>query len=317
MIGLGLAALGRPGYINIGHNQDIGPDKSVESMQANAWQVLDAAWASGVRYFDVARSYGLAEIFLAGWIAERNIGKKDITVASKWGYRYTADWKISSDAHEIKDHSVAHFRKQMVESKQILGKHLDLYQIHSATLDSGVLDDHDVLDQLAKKKKDGLAIGLSLSGIYQGETLRKAITIKRDGLGLFSTVQATWNLLNPSTTEVLNEASESGLNIIIKESLANGRLTSRNRASNFAGRKELLDTLADSKQSSIDAIAIAFAMQQPWADVVLSGAANVDQLNSNMSARNIIFDREEDKLLQEIQEDPNEYWETRSQLIWN
>ena len=312
-----MAALGRPGYINIGHNKDIGPDKSVESMQKNAWQVLDAAWDSGVRYFDVARSYGLAEEFLAGWIAACNIDRKDITVASKWGYRYTADWKISSDAHEVKDHSAAHFRKQMVESKQILGIQLDLYQIHSATLESGVLDDHEVLDQLAKKKKDGLSIGLSLSGIYQEETLRKAITIKRDGLSLFTAVQATWNVLNQSTTEILNEASDSGMKIIIKESLANGRLTSRNRAANFADKKELLDKLADSKQSSIDAIAIAFALKQPWADVVLSGAANVDQLKANMSARNILFASNENKLLQEIQEDPNKYWETRNQLVWN
>src|SRR5689334_383226 len=51
-IGLGLAALGRPGYLNVGHGADIGADRSVDAMRARCWQVLDAARAAGVVYFD-------------------------------------------------------------------------------------------------------------------------------------------------------------------------------------------------------------------------------------------------------------------------
>ena len=36
--------------------------------------MLDAAYAAGVRYVDAARSYGRAEEFLAGWLAERGHG---------------------------------------------------------------------------------------------------------------------------------------------------------------------------------------------------------------------------------------------------
>ena len=63
-IGVGLAALGRPGYINLGHSVDVG-DTTVEAMEAHAHQVLDAAYEGGVRYFDAARSYGRGEAFLA------------------------------------------------------------------------------------------------------------------------------------------------------------------------------------------------------------------------------------------------------------
>jgi aryl-alcohol dehydrogenase-like predicted oxidoreductase len=42
-LGLGLAALGRPGYINIGHAADIGSDRAVATMKAQAYAVLDAA----------------------------------------------------------------------------------------------------------------------------------------------------------------------------------------------------------------------------------------------------------------------------------
>lgn len=62
-MGLGLAALGRPGYINIGHADDLRHDYDIDAMRERAHVVLDAAWDAGVRYFDVARSYGRGEEF--------------------------------------------------------------------------------------------------------------------------------------------------------------------------------------------------------------------------------------------------------------
>ena len=41
-------------------------------------------------------------------------------------------------------------------------------------------------------------------------------------------MQATWNLLEPSAGPALAEARAAGMGVIIKEALANGRLTSRN-----------------------------------------------------------------------------------------
>ena len=64
-MGLGLAALGRPGYINLGHATDLSRDYDVAAMADHAHTVLDAAWAAGIRYFDAARSYGRAEEFLS------------------------------------------------------------------------------------------------------------------------------------------------------------------------------------------------------------------------------------------------------------
>src|SRR5437764_5603476 len=102
-IGLGLAALGRPAYINIGHGRDLGPDRSVEALRERAWSVLDAARAAGIRYFDAARSYGRAEEFLGGWLTERRIAPGELTVASKWGYTYVAEWRVDADVNEVKD----------------------------------------------------------------------------------------------------------------------------------------------------------------------------------------------------------------------
>ena len=53
-LGLGLAALGRPGYINLGHGADLNFEHTVAAMEARAHNVLDAAWDAGIRYFDAA-----------------------------------------------------------------------------------------------------------------------------------------------------------------------------------------------------------------------------------------------------------------------
>src|SRR5215212_2324585 len=92
-LGLGLAALGRPGYINLGHAADLGRNYDVAAMAQHAHAVLDAAWQAGLRYLDAARSYGRAEEFLGAWLRARQIPADNLTVGSKWGYRYTAGWQ--------------------------------------------------------------------------------------------------------------------------------------------------------------------------------------------------------------------------------
>src|SRR5438093_5023871 len=88
-IGLGLAAVGRPGYINLGHEVDLPADRTVAALRERVHALLDEAYAAGVRYFDVARSYGRAEEFLADWLHARP-EVVDALVGSKWGYTYSA-----------------------------------------------------------------------------------------------------------------------------------------------------------------------------------------------------------------------------------
>ena len=85
-LGLGLAALGRPGYINLGHHQSIGDDKSKDNMRSKCHEVLDFAYEKDIRYFDVARVYGESEEFLSSWIRKQN--QFAGFVGSKWGYEW-------------------------------------------------------------------------------------------------------------------------------------------------------------------------------------------------------------------------------------
>jgi aryl-alcohol dehydrogenase-like predicted oxidoreductase len=316
-LGLGLAALGRPGYINLHHADDLGAESSETAMEHRALGVLDAAWNAGIRYFDVARSYGLGEKFLAGWLKSRSISQPAVTVGSKWGYIYTADWKIQSQSNEIKDHTLANLQKQWRESASWLDGYFDLYQIHSATNESGVLDDPSVLEELVRLKTKGVHIGLSLSGPDQTATLRKAMAIVLDGSRLFETVQATWNLLEPSAGPALAEAHAAGMGVIIKEALANGRLTNRNPDPGFAPRLAILQREAARFDGSLDTIALAACLAQPFADVVLSGAATAEQVLSNAKSLRLKLDSEAISRLTALAEPAQSYWTTRKNLPWN
>jgi aryl-alcohol dehydrogenase-like predicted oxidoreductase len=316
-LGLGLAALGRPGYINIGHADDLRRDYDAAAMEAHCHAVLDTAWELGVRYFDAARSYGRAEAWLADWLTSRRVRPAAVTIGSKWGYSYTADWKVEAEKHEIKDHSLPVLRRQAAESRGLLGRHLALYQIHSATVDSGVLTDRAVLEELARMRRDGLRIGLTLSGTRQAEALSRALDVTIAGDRLFDCVQATWNLLEPSAGPALQAARAAGMGVIVKEALANGRLTLRNDDPAFAARRHVLEEQAARLQTTPEALALAAVLAQPWADVVLSGAATAEQVRSNAGALSVPWDREAAERLGAIAEAADEYWRRRGQLSWN
>jgi aryl-alcohol dehydrogenase-like predicted oxidoreductase len=308
-LGLGLAALGRPGYITLGHAQDLDRDYDVAAMERRCHQLLDGAWSAGVRWFDAARSYGRAEAFLASWLASRAIDPADVGVSSKWGYRYVADWQVVAAHHEIKDHSLATLDRQLVESRALLGRHLSLYQVHSATLDSGVLADERVLARLGELRDGGLPIGLTLSGAGQRETLERALDVRVDGRPLWSAVQATWNLHERSVEPALRAAKAAGLRVLIKEALANGRLAAR-------GAPPRLQEEAARLHVTPDALALAAALAQPFADVVLSGAVTMAQLAENLRATEVDGSAAA-AALASLVEPRERYWAERSQLPWN
>jgi aryl-alcohol dehydrogenase-like predicted oxidoreductase len=299
-IGLGLAALGRPAYINLGHAGDLGADRSPDALRDRTHAVLDHAYAAGVRYFDAARSYGLAEEFLGGWLRARD--PRDVFIASKWGYTYTADWRIDADAHEVKDLSVATLRRQVAETREHLGSWLRLYQIHSATTESGVLEDQEVLGELSALRATGVAIGLTATGARQADTIDAAIATRA-----FDAVQATWNLHERTAGDALGRARAAGMRVIVKEAVANGRLAGR-------AAPPALAAAASERGVGADALAIAVALAQPWSDVVLSGASTEAMLDSNLAALRLDV---EPGLLAELAEPADEYWATRSDLAWN
>ncbi|MER6557046.1 aldo/keto reductase [Streptomyces sp. NPDC001027] len=308
-IGFGLAAVGRPGYLNLGRDRDLPRDRSVEALRARTHELLDAAYAQGVRYFDAARSYGRSEEFLAGWLAARP-DVDDVVVGSKWGYTYTADWSTDAETHEVKDHGLATYERQRRETEGLLGDRLDLYQIHSVTPDSPALTDKELHAKLAEAAARGRTVGFSTSGPAQADAIRAALAVTVDGEPLFRTVQSTYNLLETSAGPALAEAREAGLTVIVKEGMANGRLAG-------PAAPDVLRSVAQETGLDCDAVALAVILRRPWAGVVLSGAATAAQLASNLHAAVVDLDDDQLDRLNVLSEDPQAYWERRSRLPWH
>jgi aryl-alcohol dehydrogenase-like predicted oxidoreductase len=316
-LGLGLAALGRPGYINLDHATDLGHDYAMESMEAHAHAVLDAALAGGIRYVDAARSYGRAEAFLGSWLHKREAACGEVVVGSKWGYTYTADWRVDAEVHEVKEHSLTVLQRQWQETQTHLGLYLCLYQVHSATLASGIMENLPVLRELAHLHDLGVAIGMTVSGPRQAEVIERALTLELDGWRVFETVQVTWNLLERSTTRILRQTHAAGMGIIVKEALANGLLTAKNDAPGFAKPMAVLRAEAARLATSVDALALAAVLAEPWVDIVLSGAARVEHLRSNLGALAVDWDAQAAEHLAPLSEPPDLYWSRRGELAWN
>jgi aryl-alcohol dehydrogenase-like predicted oxidoreductase len=301
-IGLGLAALGRPAYITGGRRNDL-PDRSVAGLRTRSFSMLDAAYTAGVRYVDVARSYGRAEEFLGGWLADR--GYPDVIVGSKWGYRYTGGWRLAADQHEVKEHSLAMFTEQLAQSRALLGERLVLYQVHSVTPDSRLFQDSGLLTALSRLRAEGVITGLTASGPQQADTIRRAMHLTVDGQQLFAAAQVTWNLLEPSVGRAAAEAAAAGWAVLVKEALANGRLTPA------GGPPESVRELAAGRGVTEDAIALAAALANPWASVVLSGAVTRPQLAANLAALAV-----GGLPALSCAEAPGAYWQARAARPW-
>ena len=307
-IGLGLAGLGRPAYMTLGRDEDLGADRSVAAMRRRCHALLDCAYEAGIRYVDVARSYGLAEQFVRSWCDDRRLPDQALVIGSKWGYTYTGAWRLDAVRHEVKRLALDTLQWQTAESRAALGRRLSLYQIHSATIESGVLNDRTVLAELLRLRMQGMSIGLTVTGPRQADVIRRALEVRIDGVELFDTVQATWNLLEPSAGAALAEASAAGCGVIVKEVLANGRLTHRNAAADLRP----LQDHAVANGTTVETLAVAAALAQPWATVVLSGAVTCEQLQGHLAA----LDLDPDAVPPAIAEPPDIYWRRRAALAW-
>lgn len=305
-LAVGLAALGRPAYINVGREGALPEHRTVDELRAASWAVLDRAYAAGLRWVDVARSYGLAEEFLAGWLADR--GHDDVTVSSKWGYAYVGEWRLDAPVHEVKEHSPARFRTQLAESRALLGGRIALYQVHSLTVDSPLFDQPDLIAALAELAATGTRVGCSTSGPRQADAVRRALALRVAGEPVFTAVQSTWNMLEPSVGPALAEAHATGAIVLVKEALANGTLA--------VSPPEPVADLARQLGVGPDAVALAHALAQPWADAVLLGPASVAQLTSNLAALDMPLRTLRQVSFGDVSQSPDRYWANRSALPW-
>lgn len=311
-IGLGTAAIGRPLYINIKDEKFQKRDFDYSSFKNEGINFLNEAYKAGITHFDSSPGYGIAEEMLIDFSKDKN--EKKLTISTKWGYNYVANFNENAKTHEIKEHSVEKLNEQWENSKKLL-PFLKTYLIHSVTIDGNVLANKEVINRLvALKKEYNLEIGLSTSGENQVEVIKLAIDVNSEVGILFSTFQVTFNLLDQSLLSIKNEIKN--YKIIIKEALANGRIIA-SKKNKYAALQNKLQLLAQKYNVTEDAIAIRYCMDTIYGSIVLSGANNLEHLNQNLKAATFKLTNQEISELNSFAISPKDYWEERKKLVWN
>ncbi|MGX1752925.1 aldo/keto reductase [Sphingobacterium sp. NPDC055346] len=312
-IGLGTAAIGRPHYINLRHETPTA-DTSLSEFRSSGIKILEDAYNKGVRFFDASPGYGLIESLLVEWLQQKS--DPEITIATKWGLSYLANFDKNAKVHEFKEHSFKKLNSQWEFSKKLL-PYLKIYQIHSATLETGVLNNQNILRRLHDIKKEyNLVIGLTTTGANQVEVLDKALGIEIENEPLFNSFQCTYNIMEQSIIPFKAVFQSRDRQLIIKESLANGRLIPN---SDFVKHKSLyrqMTSLSAKYNVTTDALAMRFCMDSFPESICLSGASSTEQLHSNLTAKTFKLQQDDLQLLSSYYVDSTDYWDERKQLPW-
>lgn len=311
-IGLGTAAIGRPQYINI--KQEAQKPFNLAEFKQQGLAMLDYAYNSGIRYFDTAPGYGLAEQLLIEWLGTKS--DPTIMVATKWGYTYVANFDPNAKVHEVKAHTLEKLNEQWKASKQLL-PFLKYYQIHSATLDTGVLENQAILERLFALKKNNIKVGLTATGGNQTEILKKALDIHYAGEPLFEVFQCTYNILDQSILSLGKRIIKEGKQLVLKEVLANGRLFPNLNYPNYKTLYQRLNDLSKRHNVGVDAILMRYCMETLDGAIILSGANKAAHLEQNLKATNFQLNKEETEELAQFKIPPTTYWEERKKLAWN
>ena len=313
-IGLGTAAIGRPLYINVKENKSSEPF-SLSNFKANGIKVLNDAYHKGIRHFDTSPGYGLAEELLVGWLEKKN--DPSITVSTKWGYTYVANFDPNAKKHEVKEHSLNKLNEQWEFSKKLL-PYLKVYQIHSATFDTGVLDNKEVLKRLHElKKENNFIIGLSTTGHNQNDVLEKGLSVQVENETLFQSFQSTFNILDQSVLKFKSQLQNLSGPFIIKEALGNGRLIPNANFSEYQNLYKFMQRLAEKYNVGVDAIALRYCLESFPEAMVLSGTDNIIHLEANLKTNQFHLTTSETEQLNAFGISSSNYWQERKELTWN
>jgi aryl-alcohol dehydrogenase-like predicted oxidoreductase len=263
-----------------------------------AQEILEAAYASGVRFFDTADVYGggLSEQSLAPFLARHN----DVQVATKLGRKglYPAGYSRES------------LRKATHASRQQLGlEQIPLTQLHCVPTD--VLREGTIFDWMREQKSDGLIrrFGASVESVEEG-----LICLEQESL---SSLQVIFNIFRQKPAEeLLPLAQAKGVAIIVRLPLASGLLTGKlrkdtefssadhrnfnkdgaafNVGETFAGLPyetgvELSEQLTSHlpEEMNLVQMSLRWILDHPAVTVVIPGASSPSQARANASVSSL------------------------------
>jgi aryl-alcohol dehydrogenase-like predicted oxidoreductase len=236
--GLDVSAIGF-GSFKIGRNQGIKYPTGYELPSGDECaRLLDGILALGINLIDTAPAYGEAEVRIGNHLASR---RDEFVLSSKVGERF-----IDGVSHyEFGSRAV---RESVEESlRRLQTDHLDLLLIHSDGNDLRILQETDTVDALLSLKEQGKTRSVGLSG--------KTVEGAAAALDWADVLMVEFHLQDTSHRDVMRQAHERGIGVLVKKGLAAGHLD--------------------------PAEAIRFVLSEPSVDSLVLGGLNLEHFRAN------------------------------------
>ena len=264
----------------------------------DAWAVLEAAWESGIRYFDTAPHYGLG-------LSERRLGaflatkpRAEYVLSTKVGRLLrpspeTADrlddanqFAVPASLKRVWDFSADGIRASLEESLERLGlSEVDVLYLHDP-------DEHELADDLATGvpalaalRDEGL---VSAVGIGSKSTEALLAAVRTEALDLVM-VAGRYTLLEQAD-EVVAACREHGVGIVAAAIFNSGLLSTPRPGGRYEygavppeqlARAQRLADVCERHGVTLPEAALQFPLREPAVRSVVVGAATPEQVREN------------------------------------
>lgn len=263
-----------------------------------AVEVLDAFFGAGGIYVDVSPTYSFGEVEqLLGDYLRSNEGMKSVVNTSCGYVREGENFRVSGAPDDV--------RQDFRESLDRLGlDRIDMYMSHIPDPDTPLADTAKALGQL---KSDGSVGTVGVSNVSLDQLVEYNQHVEIDF------IQNRFSLLNQAIPAEMTEYCISeGISIIGYQVVERGLLTNANiRGLSFGGSdlrsrkpefetdvirevshwvKTRLTPIAEQHETSVESLAVAWALSRPGVEIVQCGATKPEQIKAIFSARKLAED---------------------------
>lgn len=282
-----------------------------EIAEADAQATVEAAWDSGVRFFDTSPWYGLG-------LSERRFGhvlatkpRDEYVLSTKIGRLLSASktpkktsWKSPSPFDYRHDYSAAGVRRSVEDSLQRLGiSHLDIVLVHDLSPDNGDMGERwteyfeeatkGAFPELTKMRDEGLIRSWGL-GVNTAQPALRAIEVAQPDTMLLA---CQYSLLDHETTlrDTFPKLAAKNVSVIVGSPLLAGYLTGRDRylyggrpvPPGQAEKRDKATTIAAKHGVDLRTVALQFANAPQIVSSIIPGARNAAQSMANAESMRV------------------------------
>jgi D-threo-aldose 1-dehydrogenase len=266
-----------------------------------SWAILDAAWESGIRYYDTAPHYGLG-------VSERRLGaflrtkpRDEYVVSTKAGrlLRHNPDpvgldvangFHVPDDLRREWDFSAEGIRASLDESLERMGlDRIDLLYLHDPEHHDVDLAISEAFPALAALRDSGVVSAVGVGSMTSEVLLRAATEADIDA----EMVAGRYTLLEQPAADAVDACADRGIGVVAASVFNSGLLASSEprREGRYEYGSSLPDELWDrlvritevcnAHAVPLPAAAVQFPLRAPATASVIVGGSRPEQLRQN------------------------------------